>query len=151
MQSNPIKLINYTDLDEAQMRMVLLWRNHKKVRQMMYNKHIITLAEHLHFIGELKTRKDMQHFLVQGDEYLGVINFKDEHLGLFANPDMKGVGKILLQLIIQYGFEELKHKRLLAEVYDNNTVAIHLYKKFNFKQISKNENILTMELKNENS
>lgn len=151
MPTAPIKLINFIDLTQDETEMVLEWRNHIKVRKMMYNQHIITLAEHLYFINHLKNEPNMHHFLLKGEEYLGVINFKENHFGLYANPQRKGVGKTLMREVIHYGFQHLKLKSLIAEVFENNPQAIALYKKFHFKPIGQDKNILTMELINDNS
>ena len=147
-----VELKNFIDLDIDEKREVLKWRNSDEVREWMYTKKIITLKEHLNFIESLKDKKDKKYFLVQqNSKNIGVINFTNItkmslYIGLFANPDLKGVGKVLMQKILQIP----NKKDLYAEVFKDNKKAIRLYKNFGFKLIKIKDKILTMELKNEN-
>lgn len=156
-----IQLINFTDLPLEEKKMILEWRNHPEIRKWMYNQDEITLKEHLNFIESLKRRKDQLYFLVKKEnEFIGVIDFthllenKSVHMGIYSNPDTKGNGKILLYEIIQYAFKTLNVKKIYSELFEENKRAYNLYKKFNFKDVSKktinNKQVLSMELKNEN-
>ena len=156
-----IKLINFIDLSLEEKIMVLGWRNHPEIRKWMYNQDEIKLEEHLSFIDSLKSRKDKLYFLVKKeDEFIGVIDFtqlieeKSVHMGIYANPSIKGNGAILLNKIINYSFNNLKVERVFSEVFAENEKAHNLYKKFNFKDISEktvnNKKVICMELENEN-
>lgn len=156
-----IQLINFTNLTLEEKEMILKWRNHHEIRKWMYNQDEITLKEHLSFIESLKNRKDKFNFLVKKEnEYIGVIDFtqllkkESVHMGIYANPNTKGNGKILLYEIIQYAFNALNVQKLHSEVFEENKRAYNLYKKFNFKDISKktinNQQVICMELENEN-
>ncbi len=127
----------------------------------MYNQDEIKLKEHLSFIDSLKSRKDKLYFLVKKeDEFIGVIDFTQlvektsVHMGIYSNPNIKGNGKILLNKIINYSFNNLKVKRIFSEFFAENDKAHNLYKKFNFKDISEkivnNKKVICMELENEN-
>ena len=74
-------------------------------------------------------------------------------MGIYANPKSKGVGKILLENISKYAFEELKVKKVFAEVFSENQKAYKLYKKFNYKVFDKkivnNKEVICLELKYE--
>jgi len=99
-------MTNFTNLNEAECKMVLEWRNHPNIRNYMTNKSIITKEEHLAFIkslensstdlfsnhiveaqtvGRIRPRREgcergltKKYFLVkQKDDYLGVIDFVD--------------------------------------------------------------------------
>jgi UDP-4-amino-4,6-dideoxy-N-acetyl-beta-L-altrosamine N-acetyltransferase len=105
----------------------------------------------LKFIKSLKTDKTRDYFIVKDEsEYLGVVDLNDGFLGIYANPDMKRVGNILLDSIINFAFNEKGLKTLKAEVYANNTSAIKLYKRFGFEVMNDDGTLLKMELKNEN-
>ncbi len=115
----------------------------------MFNKEKISLENHLKFIENLPENKI---YLKIGN--LGVINFKiikdTAELGLHKNPNKKGVGKILLNEAINYAFNNLKSKKIVLYVFEDNLKAINLYKKFKFKEVDKKDNIIKMEIiKNE--
>jgi UDP-4-amino-4,6-dideoxy-N-acetyl-beta-L-altrosamine N-acetyltransferase len=103
----------------------------------MYNQKEISQKEHLDYIKTLEDRKDKLYFLVkQANEYIGVIDFtninstkQSAHIGLYANPNTKGVGNTLMETICKYRF-----KHLTAEAFADNKKAISLYKKFGFRQ-----------------
>lgn len=159
---NNIDLINFTDLTLDEKKMILSWRNNPNIKQWMYEKSDILLENHLSFIDSLKNNTEKLYFLIkQKNNYIGVIDFtsinkdtKTSEFGLYANIDLKGVGKTLLSSICEYGFNHLGMKKLIAEAFVNNEKAINLYKRFNFKETTKkivnNQEVICMELKNEN-
>ncbi|OHD98040.1 MAG: UDP-4-amino-4,6-dideoxy-N-acetyl-beta-L-altrosamine N-acetyltransferase [Sulfurimonas sp. RIFCSPHIGHO2_12_FULL_36_9] len=159
--SDNIVLINFIDLTLEEKKMILSWRNHPSIKQWMYNSDDILLENHLNFIETLKSCADKLYFLVKlDDDYIGVIDFtnidkesKSSEFGLYANIELKGMGKVLLNSICEYGFHALNINKLIAEVFAKNEKAINLYKKFNFKDITRktvnNKEIICMELKNE--
>lgn len=138
-------------MSEDEAKMVLSWRNDERIKKWMHAKDDISLEDHLKFIKSLKTDKTRDYFIVKDEsEYLGVVDLNDGFLGIYANPNMKRVGNILLDSIINFAFNEKGLKTLKAEVYTNNTSAIKLYKRFGFEVVSENGTLLKMELKNEN-
>lgn len=149
-------LISFTDLTLDEKKMVLAWRNHESIRKWMFTQEEITLEDHLNYIDSLPNRQDRRYFLVKQDnEAIGIIDFTNIHddqadIGLYAKPHLRGVGKLLMHSIIEYGFTTLKANRLISEVFETNEAAIQLYTKFGFEPIGKQETILTMELRNEN-
>jgi UDP-4-amino-4,6-dideoxy-N-acetyl-beta-L-altrosamine N-acetyltransferase len=142
---------NFINLSETEKKEVLKWRNHPEIRKWMYDKNEISLGKHLEFIEKLKKDNSKLYFKIDD---LGVINFRIKNnfaeIGLHKNPNKKNVGNILMKKIIEYGFNELDLEKLILYVYENNSKAINLYKKFNFKEIDKKDNLIKMELKNEN-
>lgn len=150
------RLTNFTDLTLDEKKMVLLWRNHESIRKWMFTQEEISLENHLSYIDSLSKQTDRIYFVVKrGDESIGVIDFTNIHdnqayIGLYAQPNLRGVGKILMEAIVNYGFTTLKLNRLISEVFETNKAAIQLYTKFGFSMINKKETILTMELCNEN-
>jgi len=154
------KLKNFIDLSEKEQLAVLEYRNHKDIQKWMYTKDEISLENHLNYIKTLNRRKDRVYFLVQiENKNIGVVDLTDienesVELGIYANPYLKGYGKVLLHKIVDYAFNRVHLKKLYANVYTDNSKAIALYKKFHFQivQTSQDENgeLYNMELKNEN-
>ena len=129
-----IKLLNFIDLKLEEKEMILQWRNHSDIRKWMYNQDEIKLEEHLRFIDSLKSSKDKLYFLVKKeDDFIGVIDFtqlvnkESVHMGIYSNPNINGNGKILLNKIIDYSFNNLKVKRVFSEVFAENDKAYNLY------------------------
>lgn len=156
-----IKLLNFIDLKLEEKEMILKWRNHPDIRKWMYNQDEIKFEEHLNFIDSLKLRKDKLYFLVKKeDDFIGVIDFtqlvnkESVHMGIYSNPNINGNGKILLNKIIDYSFNNLKVERIFSEGLMENEKAYILYKSFNFKDIFEktinNKKVICMELENEN-
>lgn len=155
------KLINFAELSLDEKKMVLAWRNHPDIKKWMYNQDNIKLDDHLSFIESLKQSDDKLYFLAKQDnENIGVIDFtqitqkESVHMGLYVNPSVFGKGKILINEIINYSFNILKVKKIIAEVFVENKKAHEVYIKFNFREISRktenNKEVVCMELKNEN-
>jgi UDP-4-amino-4,6-dideoxy-N-acetyl-beta-L-altrosamine N-acetyltransferase len=139
---------NFTELTHEEKLLVLNWRNNSNIRQYMHNQEIISLENHLKFIEKLKTDKTKEYFLVSD---LGVIDFQRidggfAEIGLYSNPEKFGIGKILMEKILQFPY-----KHLYLEVFSDNIKAIKLYKKFDFKETGREKieggELIIMELK----
>ncbi|DAB35128.1 MAG TPA: UDP-4-amino-4,6-dideoxy-N-acetyl-beta-L-altrosamine N-acetyltransferase [Sulfurospirillum sp. UBA12182] len=149
-------LTSFTKLPLNKLEMILDWRNNPTIKNNMYTKECITLEEHLKFVKSLQNSTEKKYFLVSNDNFdIGVIYFTSIsklscYMGIYANPNQKGVGELLMQEIIKYGFNTLSCQAIKAEVYKNNQRAIKLYEAFGFTTISQSKNLLKMELKNEN-
>jgi len=155
-----IELINFIDLSLKEKKMILSWRNNDDIKAWMYTQENIDLEEHLSFIESLKTKEDKLYFLVRkNSENLGVIDFtnickESVHMGLYINPELRGLGKLFMKTIISYSFDILKVRKIIAEVYSKNQRAYELYKKmgfedFNTKEVNEKE-VKYLELKDEN-
>jgi len=151
-----IELVNFIDLTSNEKEMLLEWRNDSSIRQWMFTKELISLENHLNYIETLVDKKDRVYFMLKEEgKAIGVIDFTNisknkANIGLYAKPFLKGKGEILMSTILDYGFNVLKVKTLISEVLNSNQSAIRLYKKFNFQEIGREENIIIMERKNEN-
>ncbi len=153
-----IELVNFIELSYDEKVEILSWRNHICVRKWMFDKEPIALENHISYIDSLKEKKDRVYFVVkQYGKAVGVIDFTnidltnlEAEIGLYAKPMLKGVGSLLMQNILEYGFSELKLKKLVAKVFEENFSAIRLYKKFNFKQVDKENSLIVMERIDEN-
>ena len=154
-----IRLINFIDLNYEEKNMVLEWRNRLDIQKMMYTQSDIPLEKHLEFIDSLRVITDKLYFLVKKDNInIGVIYFtqikSNESLvmGIYANPNLKGYGKVLLETIIYFSFEILKVVKIYSEVYFENEKAYLLYKSYGFKEyaekIVNNKKVICMDLNN---
>ena len=133
-----LELINFTSLSDGQKLMVLKWRNDERIAKFMKNKSV-GKEEHFAFLERLKSIQDKIYFLV-----------KDEgEFGVYKNPELKGVGKKLLDLIKDYAFFTLKVGSLKAKAYNNNEKALALYENFGFRIYAKDDEFSYLELKNE--
>ncbi len=138
-----MRLLDFTTLDTNQLTLVLSWRNHPKIREWMLHRNEISMEEHLRFVESLKSRVDRRYFLVQReDEYIGVIDFTgitgiSTEIGIYANPDMRGVGEALMNALIEYTRSKLKVTTLIATVFTDNERAKHLYEKFDFVETNR--------------
>lgn len=99
--SHGYKFKNFVCLSDEEKIMVLHWRNHERVRNMMVNKDIISEESHLRFIETLNKREDCYYWLVFTPEGIpvGVVDLlhvdqsKDEgEIGYYINPIEAGIG-----------------------------------------------------------
>jgi UDP-2,4-diacetamido-2,4,6-trideoxy-beta-L-altropyranose hydrolase/UDP-4-amino-4,6-dideoxy-N-acetyl-beta-L-altrosamine N-acetyltransferase len=162
LESLKIELLNFTSLTLDEKKMVLTWRNHPNIRKCMFTQDKIKLENHLKYIELLKAKDDRVYFLVKrGFQPIGVIDFtnidhqaKTTEFGIYANPQIKGIGKFLMESIIAYAFGHLHVKTLISEVFEENISAIKLYRRYNFRDTRtrkvNNKKVLQMELNIEN-
>ncbi len=142
VDSITVRLRNFVDLSVDDKKMVLKWRNNPCVRKWMFSQDEINLSDHMMYIESLAEKKDRVYFLAcRGDDNIGVVGLtcidfmnKTAELGIYANPNLRGVGDLLMKAILDYGFRVLKLKSILSEVFVENKLAIKLYKRCGFKE-----------------
>ena len=140
------ELINFTQLSSDESEMILAWRNDERVAKFMKTK-FISRESHFKFLQNLKDGGDKRYFLVKDGGYVGVIDFtgiteESCEFGLYANPDLKGVGKILMSAVLKYAFDVLNVKELRVCAYKGNAAALRLYEKFELLPCGEDEEIL---------
>ena len=143
--SEGVELIDFADLTQKEVMMILTWRNHKNVKKWMYFQDEISVEAHLGFIDELQFSKSRQYMVVKKDnKYVGVVYFtkidganKECYFGLYANPFEKiaGIGQILGDVCLKYILDLLNLNKIKLEVFSDNVRALSLYKKYNFKGV----------------
>jgi UDP-2,4-diacetamido-2,4,6-trideoxy-beta-L-altropyranose hydrolase/UDP-4-amino-4,6-dideoxy-N-acetyl-beta-L-altrosamine N-acetyltransferase len=149
------EMVPFSLLDEVEKRMVLRWRNSESVRAWMFHKEPIALEDHLAFIERLPLICDRAYFLVKElNEAVGVVDLtridyksRSAHIGLYADPALKGKGDLLMRVLIDYAKKQLRLRRLIAEVYADNKPALALYRRFGFTQTHSDGALIEMELK----
>lgn len=131
-------------MTEADLEMVLNWRNSERIRANMYTDHIIVLEEHQDWYERAKDNPSCQYLICE---------FKGQAIGLvyFTNIDNKnnrcywgfylgetqtglGAGTAMEFLALEHSFEGIKIRKLCCEVLDLNAKVIKLHKKFQFKE-----------------
>ncbi len=135
-QLESIKFINYIDLNDDELQLILTWRNHPDVRKWMYNTDEITLTEHIEFCKKLKLTNNKGYWLVQmGNESIGTVNInpfypeKNEgEWGFFLNPKHFKSDAVLMLFYysIELFFSELKLDQLRGYVLKTNISSLIL-------------------------
>lgn len=139
-------LKNFVECDKKLLNEILLWRNHKDVRENSFNKNIINMEEHIKFIKSLKNDITKKYFIVLKDnEQIGVISFtninqESAYAGYYKNPyiEKKGIGDILLNEAVSYAATVLNIKYVYMEAFINNTISQHCILKQGFIEIERN-------------
>ncbi len=133
---------NFINLECKEKEIVRNWRNNNVVREWIYSEHIISVEEHNNFIIKLEEDSRNIYWLVKNkDEYMGVVylsrldfNNRNGYLGIYSNPNLKGVGNLLQECLIKVAFGIACLHTLKLEVIEDNEKAIKLYKRFGFEK-----------------
>ena len=137
-ESHGYRFKNFVCLSDDEKQMILKWRNHEKVRNMMVNKEIIPLNKHLEFIKSLNDRDDCFYWLVKdpAGNNLGVLDIshfntiKDQgEIGFYLNPSEVGKGFYFMIECDYFVFSQLKLKNNIVTVNARNR-DILLFHKF---------------------
>jgi UDP-4-amino-4,6-dideoxy-N-acetyl-beta-L-altrosamine N-acetyltransferase len=131
-------------LVEADLPLVLGWRNAPSVRQNMYSKHEITAAEHRAWFARLKEDTQSLWFVHEdlAGQPDGVAYFTQIQLGkgsafwgFYASPNAApGTGTVLGIDSLDKAFVDLKLHKLNAEALVRNTASLRFQKKLGFQQ-----------------
>lgn len=130
------------NIRDAELKLMLSWRNAPNVRKNMYTRHEISLDEHLLWWASVQ-KNDSQEYLIfeQNGEPLGVVGFGDidsrsmnASWAFYASPDApKGTGSKMEFLALEYAFKHLGLHKLYCEVLAFNTPVIRLHEKYGFQ------------------
>lgn len=130
---------------EADLERVLRWRNSERVRQHMFNSHIITPDEHRAWFERIAA-SDTDCCLIFGrdDTPLGLTSFSQIHpghrrayWGFYIGEDMgreRGLGTHLGRLSLDYAFDELNLHKVIGEVLPGNDLSLRLFRRLGFKE-----------------
>ena len=132
---------NFVKISKQESKMVLKWRNHKKVRKWMDNNKTITLQQHEKFLKNLKTKKDSMYFLVSKNFQkiavftLNNIKNKKTKIGYIISPKIKN-NAIFLEVIyycLIFCFTHLKLNKIYGYSLKNNKSANFVNKQLHIK------------------
>jgi UDP-4-amino-4,6-dideoxy-N-acetyl-beta-L-altrosamine N-acetyltransferase len=131
-------------LVEADLPLVLSWRNATEVRQNMYSNHEITEAEHREWFIRLKADTQSRWFVHMDDSGQpdGVVYFTQIQLGsgsafwgFYADPSAApGTGTLLGIDSLDKAFLDMELHKLNAEALVSNTASLRFQKKLGFQQ-----------------
>jgi UDP-4-amino-4,6-dideoxy-N-acetyl-beta-L-altrosamine N-acetyltransferase len=132
-------LRHFSSLSNEKLELVYSWRTNPEISKWMCTCDF-NLSAHFDFAKKLKTDKNRFYWLVSKDNVdIGVIslvivsNGKIGELGIYSNPEIKGVGAELMYLVFEVGFKKLCLEVIEAHVYLDNKRAISLYEKIGMK------------------
>ena len=83
-----------------------------------------------------------------GNIELMEVNDTEKELGIAINHQMqnKGYGKEAISTILNYGFNELKLKKIILRTRVYNARAIHVYQECGFKEYKRDDEHIFMEI-----
>ncbi|MEE2693504.1 MAG: UDP-4-amino-4,6-dideoxy-N-acetyl-beta-L-altrosamine N-acetyltransferase, partial [Pseudomonadota bacterium] len=134
------------NIKKSDLKEILVWRNSREVRKVMFTDHQITENEHLEWWEKLQdeTQKEVLMFSMNNVN-LGVVNFFDIdqkkktcHWGFYLSNSMSEninrleVWQILEKEAIEYAFNDLKCQKLICESFAFNTSVIEMHKRLGF-------------------
>lgn len=137
--------MNLRPLAEADLAMLLQWRNAPEVRCNMYTQHEISDSEHRQWF--LRSQQNPhRHLLIaeQDGQPFGFVNIqlidpraKRGDWGFYLSPKVpKGRGHTLGIAALEYAFIELELHKLCGEALANNTRSRKFHERLGFKQES---------------
>ena len=130
------------EMVEADLPLVLHWRNQADVRRFMYTHHEISEAEHSEWF-EAATADSRRHLLIfeMNKQALGFVNFREHEILPVANwgfylssGSPPGLGRDLGVAALRHAFSTLKLHKVCGEALDFNGASIKLHLKLGFKQ-----------------
>lgn len=129
---------------EADLSLVLGWRNAPEVRRNMYSTHEITEAEHRAWFARLKDDSQSRWFVHEdvADRPDGVVYFTQLQLGtgsafwgFYVAPNAPpGTGTSLGMDTLDKAFLDLNLHKLNAEAIASNRASLRFHKKLGFQQ-----------------
>jgi UDP-4-amino-4,6-dideoxy-N-acetyl-beta-L-altrosamine N-acetyltransferase len=135
---------NLRELEEADLDLLLEWRNSDVIRQNMFTDQLITREEHWAWFASLKGRSDRRHMVfVYEASLVGVVNITgiDEmnnrccwgfYIGDTQAP--RGMGTAMGYCGLEYIFTTLGIRKLCSEAFRFNTASIAYHKKLGFQE-----------------
>lgn len=139
-----IENMKLKDVTEEHLKIIFKWRNEKSIREVMYNSDQILWENHLEwFQSILKNSRKYQKIFYYNEIPYGIANFTLNdceasvgewgfYIGERKAP--KGLGTGLAYKMLEFLFEDLKIRKICAEVIDFNERSIYFHKKVGFKQ-----------------
>lgn len=127
---------------QADLALVLRWRNHPEVRRHMLSRHEITSDEHQRWF-ERSLQDSRRHLLIfeLDRQPLGFVNFTElasagiADWGFYAAPDApRGSGQRLGQAALAHGFTQLKFHKVCAQVLAQNERSLRFHRALGFQQ-----------------
>lgn len=135
-------MVNLRGMTEADLDMVLAWRNQEGVRKNMYTSHVITRDEHVAWWKKQSISQQTILLVAESDDVpVGVVAFTN-YTGIdgvatwaFYAGDVapRGVGSKMEFAALNYAFEVLRLRKLECEVLSFNMPVVNLHLRHGFE------------------
>lgn len=142
MTSEPVALGLLRSIEDAELELMLSWRNEPFVRKNMYTTHEIGMDEHLRWWQKISQSSEHKYFMYEYQgQPLGIVGFneidslsKNASWAFYASPCApRGTGSRMEYLALNYAFDKLGLHKLHGEVLAFNDRVVKLHQKFGFK------------------
>ncbi|MBW2647156.1 MAG: UDP-4-amino-4,6-dideoxy-N-acetyl-beta-L-altrosamine N-acetyltransferase, partial [Deltaproteobacteria bacterium] len=130
-------------MNKKDIELVLEWRNRPEIRNNMYTTHVISKEEHYAYFENVWNDITKKYFICETHDGnpAGVVNFTNidtknkTAFWAFYSGDLKmrGVGKWMEYLALNYAFESMDLHKLSCEVLDFNYAVVAFHREFGFK------------------
>lgn len=129
-------------LTENDLDLILIWRNHPKIRFNMKSQHVISRVEHQNWFAKSSQNPMCKLLIVeQQNKAIGFVSFSNVQLdgvsewGFYVSPDaVSGSGKKICSCAISYAFENWNIKKIFGSVLAYNEPSKRLHLKLFFKE-----------------
>lgn len=132
-------------MTEQDLETVLIWRNHPKVRRLMFTSHEISLEEHIRWYEQASTDPKRHLLIFELDaKPMGFIHLHETtkggiaDWGFYSAPDApKGTGRAMGKVTLQYAFVRLGLHKLCAKViaFNQRSIEFHIQLGFSFEGV----------------
>lgn len=127
---------------EADLPMLLAWRNHPSVRQFMFTQHEISLDEHLRWYERANQDPTRQLLLVQEESTcIGYVQFDRvtpggiSQWGFYKCPEApKGSGQKLGSAALNHAFTALRLHKVCGQAIQDNQASVAFHRSLGFQQ-----------------
>jgi UDP-4-amino-4,6-dideoxy-N-acetyl-beta-L-altrosamine N-acetyltransferase len=150
------------EITEHDLPLVLSWRNQDNIKNVSINNETISLSDHLKWYNSVKDNDDIKVFLFFINETpLGVMNIRVDRQNekcewgfyIGAKNAPKGAGTIMAYEALNYIFNQLRLRKVCAEVLEQNMKSFSFHKKLGFsiegkliKHLKKNDQFIDVYL-----
>lgn len=127
---------------EADLELVLQWRNHPDIRQHMYTTEEISMSNHRKWFARTLNNPDVDLLVFECDgQRLGVVNVTRTRSrqvadwGFYMAPDApKGHGRSLGAAALEHAFNRLQLHKLCGQALGFNERSIRFHKRLGFTE-----------------
>jgi len=131
-------------MEQADLDLVLTWRNQKRIRQAMYTDHIISREEHYAWFERVSGQDESLHFVFEYEgKPIGVANVTDINRAanrcvwgfyIGAEDVPRGVGSAMGFFTLEHLFETLGFHKVIGEALAENEASIRYHLRLGFVQ-----------------
>ena len=127
-------------MTEADLGLVLSWRNHPDIREYMYSRHEIGMDEHRRWFAKASVDPTRRLFIFEiGAQPLGYVSFQQLNggpvvdWGFYVAPDAaKGTGRALGTAALAQAFDQERFHKVCGQALEHNTRSIQFHLNLGF-------------------